>query len=880
VQPESIAHYRISSKLGEGAMGEVYRATDSKLGREVAIKIIPEDFAKDSSRMSRFTREAQVLASLNHPNIAAIYGVEDRALIMELVEGPTLSERITQGAIPLDEALEIVKQIAAGLEAAHEKGIVHRDLKPSNIKITPSGTVKLLDFGLAKAEGPWTATAAVEDAPTLTVASTGAGVILGTAAYMAPEQARGRNVDKRADIWAFGVILYEMLTGEQMFEGETVTDVLASVVRQDPNLDRVPAKVRPLLERCLAKDPKKRLRDIGDAMLLLEAAPAATVTAASRTPLLALGSVAALLAVGLGGLAYVHFRESVPAAETARFLIPYPAGTSPISSALFAISPDGRHVAFGAFGADGVPRIWLRPIDQVTARPLPGAEINRNSLALFWSPDSGSLAYWTDQKLKRIDIAGGSPQTIADVTGNVLGGSWNRDGVIIFGSGGGLMQVPASGGTPVALTRTDGSHLMPHFLPDGRHFLYLRSGDPGSRGVYVGSLDAKPEEQSATQVVKTDQGASYVPGSEPEDGQLLFLRNGTLFAQRFHAGRLQLSGEPTPVAEQVAAGDGLGYFAAATESGTLVYFKRISGNIRLTWFNRDGQEVGTPVESSRVFTIKLSPDGARVAIVRSDEANNLDIWQADLLRGLTTRFTFDAGSDSQPVWSSDGSRIAWQSNRGGFGLYWKLSDGSGSDELLYKFSTGSPGLTDWTRDGRSLIYAYGSDVWALPVAEGSPESRKPVLLVQADRNQLGPYVSPDQRWVAYMSNESGRQDLYVQPFAPSSSSTGRPPPVAGKWMLSNGTLGMARWRDDGKELLFLGADGGVMAVDIAPGQVFKASAPKLLFQLPRVVLTMSQNPGQIVDVTRDHQRFLIVMPVVDSDSGLNVVMNWHAGLRK
>jgi Tol biopolymer transport system component/predicted Ser/Thr protein kinase len=881
VTPESIAHYRISAKLGEGAMGEVYRATDSKLGREVAIKLIPEDFARDSSRMARFTREAQVLASLNHPNIAAIYGVEDHTLIMELVEGQTLSERIKTGPMPLDEALEVARQIADGLEAAHNKGIVHRDLKPANIKITPTGTVKLLDFGLAKADGPWTSATPVEDAPTLTVASTGTGVILGTAAYMAPEQARGRHVDKRADLWAFGVILYEMLTGEQMFHGDTVTDVLASVVRQDPDLARVPDRVRPLLERCLAKDPRKRLRDAGDAMLLLDAAPAVTVAAkTSRAPLLALGAAAALLAVALTWVSVIHWRESAPAAETARFLIPYPAGTSPISSALFAISPNGRYVAFGAFGADGVPRIWLRPIDQVTAQPLPGAEINRASLALFWSPDSGSLAYWSDQKLRRIDIAGGSPQTIADVTGNVLGGSWNRDGVIIFGSGGGLMQVPASGGTPVAVTKTDGSHLLPHFLPDGRHFLYLRSGDPGSRGVYVGSLDAKPEEQSATQVLKTDQGASYVPGSDPEDGQLLFLRDGTLFAQRFDAGRLQLSGEPTTVAEQVAVGDGLGYFAAATESGTLVYFKAISGNIRLTWFNRDGQEVGTPVESSRVFTIKLSPDGARAAIVRSDEGNNQDIWQADLVRGLTTRFTFDAGSDAQPVWSSDGSRIAWQSNRGGFGLYWKLSDGSGSDELLYKFSTGSPGLTDWTRDGRYLIYAYASDIWALPIAEGTPESQKPVLVVQADRNQLGPYVSPDQRWVAYMSNESGRQDLYVQPFAPASSRTGRPSPVAGKWMLSNGTLGMARWRDDGRELLFLGADGGVMAVDIAPGQVFKASAPRLLFQLPRVVLTMSQNPGQIVDVTRDHQRFLIAMPVVDSDSGLNVVMNWQAGLRK
>src|SRR5689334_24078742 len=313
--PESIAHYRISSKLGEGAMGEVYRATDSKLGREVAIKLIPEDFAKDSSRMSRFTREAQVLASLNHPNIAAIYGVEDRALIMELVEGPTLAERIKQGPIPLDEALEFARQIAEGLSAAHDKGIVHRDLKPANIKITPAGTIKLLDFGLAKTDGPWSNPTPVDDAPTLTVASTGQGMILGTAAYMAPEQARGRNVDRRADIWAFGVIVYEMLTGAHMFGGETVTDVLASVVRQDPDLKRVPARVRPMLERCLEKDPKKRLRDVGDAMLLLDAAPSTSTAApASKTPTWALAGLAAALALGLGALSYVHFRETANAA--------------------------------------------------------------------------------------------------------------------------------------------------------------------------------------------------------------------------------------------------------------------------------------------------------------------------------------------------------------------------------------------------------------------------------------------------------------------------------------------------------------------------------------------------------------------------------------
>jgi eukaryotic-like serine/threonine-protein kinase len=886
--PDSIAHYKISSKLGEGAMGEVYRATDSKLGREVAIKLIPEDFARDSQRMARFIREAQVLASLNHPNIAAIYGVEDRALIMELVEGETLAARIKRGAIPLDEALDIARQIADGLEAAHDKGIVHRDLKPANIKITPGGTVKLLDFGLAKSDGPWATTTSVDDAPTLTVASTGTGVILGTAAYMAPEQARGRNVDRRADIWAFGVILYEMLTGEQMFHGDTVTDVLASVVRQDPNLKRVPAKVRPLLEHCLAKDPRKRLRDAGDALLLLETAPAIVIHPPGLRQWI-LAALAGILAVALAWVSFTHFRESAPTVQTTRFVISYPAETSPIGSAVFAISPDGRQVAFGAFGSDGVARVWLRSIEQVRARVLPGAEINRNSLALFWSPDSGSLAYWDDQKLKRIAIAGGPAQTIADVEGNVLGGSWNRDGIILFGGFMGVMQVPASGGTPSLVTKAAANqpHLAPQFLPDGRHFLYLRGGEPGNRAMFIGSLDVKPEEQPTTPLIKTDYGATYVTGPNPQKGQLLYLRDTALMAQPFDANRGELDDEPRSVVEQVAVANvgpgstvGLGYFAAS-ESGTLVYFKPVSRNTQLTWFNREGQSSGGSIVAGRSGVVKLSPDGSKVALTRTDEANNQDIWQIDLAKRLTTRFTFDAASDSQPVWSPDGTRIAWQSNRGEFGgLYSKLADGSGSDELLYTFDAPTPpGLTDWTRDGRFLVYSDQSDIWALPVFAGVKD-RKPLPIVQADRNQAGAYVSPDQRWVAYLSNESGRQELYVQPFTPGTGGATPASPAAGKWMLSNGTLGMARWRADSRELLFLGSDGGVMAVDIAPGPVFMASAPTVLFQLPRVILTMSGNPGQIVDVTRDHQRFLLTMPILDEDSGLNVVLNWQAGFGK
>jgi predicted Ser/Thr protein kinase len=540
VQPESIAHYRISSKLGEGAMGEVYRATDSKLGREVAIKLIPEDFARDATRMSRFTREAQVLASLNHPNIAAIYGVEDRALIMELVEGPTLSERITQGAIPLDEALEIARQIAEGLEAAHDKGVVHRDLKPANIKITPNGTVKLLDFGLAKADGPWTTNASVEDAPTLTVATTGAGMILGTAAYMAPEQARGRIVDKRADIWAFGVIVYEMVTGEQMFDGETVTDVLASVVRQDPDLNKVPAKIRPLLEHCLAKDPRKRLRDAGDAMLLLDTAPAHPAVASSkRTPLLVLGAIAALLAVSLGAVSYVHFRETPPAADVVRFQVGLPTNVNFTLFGISAVSPDGRKIVFTAYGNDSIRRLWIRDLDSPVAKPLDEARLNTDqTAALIWSPDSRFLAYGDAKQLKKIDTAGGPPQDLADIS-PAIGGSWGSDGTILVGSTTGIMKVSANGGPLTPLTKSENpqvAHAHPVLLPDGRHFLYMKGAAPGARSIFVGDLTVAPDAQSTTPILSTDYGVGVMHGGDGERPRILFMRDDTLFAQDFDIG--------------------------------------------------------------------------------------------------------------------------------------------------------------------------------------------------------------------------------------------------------------------------------------------------------------------------------------------------------
>ena len=877
--PESIAHYRISAKLGEGAMGEVYRATDSKLGREVAIKLIPEDFARDAMRMARFTREAQVLASLNHPNIAAIYGVEDRALIMELVEGQTLSARIKQGPVPLEEALDIARQIADGLEAAHDKGIVHRDLKPANIKITPGGTVKLLDFGLAKAEGPWSSVGSVDESPTLTVATTGAGMILGTAAYMAPEQARGRSVDKRADIWAFGVILYEMLTGEQMFEGDTVTDVLASVVRQDPDLKRVPEKVRPLLQRCLEKDPKRRLRDAGDAMLLLDTAPAATVAAkTSKMPLLALGSVAALLALALAGLSYAHFRESPPAADVVRFQVGLPGSVNFTQFGISAVSPDGRKIVFAAYGYDGNPRLWIRSLDSAVATPIEEATINQQTAELFWSPDSRFVAYGDAKQLKKIDVTGGPPQSLADIA-PAIGGSWGTDGTMLVGSTSGIMRLSANGGTATPVTKPASpqeAHAHPVLLPDGRHFLYLRGLPPGKRTINLGDLNTAPDAQSTTPILTNDFGVTVTQAGAGGSPLVLFLRDSTLLAQEFDMNALALTGSPVTVMEQVATVPpaAFGHFSVS-KNGMLV-FRSISGNSRqLTWYNRQGDVAGRPAEPGPYGTMKVSPDGSRAAVVQNDprQAGNSDIWVIDLTSGVSTRFTFDPGFDGQPVWSPDGRYLAWQSDRSKtMGIYRKAADGSGGDELLIA-EKGLTNLTDWTHNGY-LIFTMGGDVQALPVEADATGKRTPVPVIQSSAQERGAYVSPDNRWIAYLSNETGRDEIYVQPFTAGGNK------ASGKWMVSRGTRGMARWREDSKELMFVNGDGAVVSVDVAAGAAFQAGAPKKLFQMPLELLS-NANPGTLADATRDAQRLLLVMPVQEnSQRELAVVLNWQAGVKR
>jgi len=886
--------YQILSLLGAGGMGEVYRARDPRLGRDVALKVLLEVFARDPERMARFEREAQVLASLNHTNIAILYGLEEsggvRALVMEYVPGETL-----RGPLPVEEALGLARQMAEALEYAHDKGVIHRDLKPANVKITPDGAVKVLDFGLAKALDDYTAsTGGGHNSPTLSLAATRAGVILGTAAYMPPEQAKGKPVDRRADIWAFGVVLYEMLTGRQMYAAETVPETLAFVMTKEPGFEALPpatpAAIRQLLGRCLEKDPKQRLRDIGEARITIEGvlrgappappaiappavatpppAPAVPAAPPSRWP----WAIAVLTTAACLGVAFLHFREPPPERPVVRFVVPAPE-KGHFGNFAPVISPDGRRVAFTASGGDGQLSLWIRSIDSLEAQRLPGTE---DAGSLFWSPDSRFIGFFAGAKLKKVEAAGGPPQTLCD-TPVLPTGAWSRDGVIVFGSPtrSGLLRISAAGGPPAPLTTLDASrnelaHAQPQFLPDGRHFLYYaRASQPEHSGIYLTALDSKDRKR----LLGTTSGAAYAPPHQGDLGHLLFLRDGTLMAQSFDAGKLDLAGDPFPVAEQVGSYFSFSLFSVSA-NGVLAYRTGGAQRSQLTWFDREGKPLGTAGAPGIYQDPALSPDGTQLAVSRT-EANNRDIWVIDLARGIPSRFTFHAAQESHPVWAPDGSRIIFASTRDGpHNLYQKVASGAGSEEALLQ--SGEPKRPfDWSRDGRFLVYTNqdpktGYDLWVLPMggAPSGPADRKPAPYLNSEFNEIEAQFSPGpegaSRWMAYISNEAGQSQVYVQPF----------PASGGKYQISSSGGSHPRWRRDGKELFYIAPDGKLMSVEVKAAPKFEATVPKALFQTRiTAAVTLVQRH---YDVAPDGRRFLINSALEETASApITVVMNWR-----
>jgi eukaryotic-like serine/threonine-protein kinase len=877
----SLGTYEIQELIGVGGMGEVYRARDLRLNRAVALKTLPALVATDPERLARFKREAQVLASLNHANIGGIYGFEESAgvpaLILELVDGPTLADRIAHGPVPLDEALPIATQIAEALEAAHASGIVHRDLKPANIKVRAGGSVKVLDFGLAKAVSSDGSGAEASGSPTITSpALTRLGVILGTAAYMSPEQARGREADARSDIWAFGCVLFEMLAGTRPFEGSEVTDTLASILKSDPDWRVLPAEtpsgIRRVLRRCLEKDPRRRFHHIADVRLEIEDALAPgdshAVPAVRRTAHLREGLAWSMAAVALlslvGHVAYVA-RKAAPAVPVERFQIDSPPnttlGTQLGVAGKAAVAPDGTRVAFAATDQSGRSQLWIRAFDSFDAVALPGTE---GGTLPFWSPDSRSVAFFGGGKLRRVDAAGGKPQTICDTQSIPRGGTWGAGGDIVFSSGGAakLYRVSDRGGRAVPFSTRPGETIFepswPEFLPDGRTFLYWSRSATEGAGVYARSLDT---DAASKWLLASDSQAVYDPS-----GFLLFTRGRVLVRQRFDATRLEVSGDPTPVAEGVATITLLGgaLFSLST-TGVLTFQPESDSTSQFTWVDRAGkplEHLGVP---GRYRYPDLSPDRQRLAYVNGADGN---VWILDLKRQLSSPFT-TGGMAVGPVWSNDGATIfyrkpAAQNFQGG--IYEKSASGATAEKLFFEGRMNGPSQV--SKDGRWLLYfaspegESAQDVFVLPLKG----DRKPQRIVQSPYPDVEPRLSPDGKFVAYASTPTGRLEVFVEPF----------PATGERWPISNSGGRQPLWREDGGELYFVSdVDNRFYAVAIEPGPKFDYGPPRFLFDMRASVVNARNSyiPGP------DGKRFLVNMELGTAAPPIHVIRNWTAGVK-
>ena len=841
--------YDITAPIGEGGMGQVYRATDTTLGRQVAIKILPDAFASDTDRLNRFEREANTLATLNHPHIAAIYGFEKssglHALVMELVEGEDLSQRIARGPIPLDEAMPIARQIADALEAAHEQGIIHRDLKPANIKVRPDGTVKVLDFGLAKAMEPASVSPNAMNSPTITTpAMTLQGVILGTAAYMAPEQAKGRAVDKRADIWAFAVVLYEMLTGRRLFEAEDMSETLAAVLTRDVSLTTlpaaVPARVRALLRDCLIRDPRQRLRDIGDARIVLEqviaGAPGDVSTPASVTAVvpawrraLPWASTAAL-AAGLAAVLvlWVPWGRASPPASV-RMSVELGTDASPATVALgdvTILSPDGAVVAFEAQKGGGGPQLYVRRLTQLQATPLAGTD---DADSPFFSPDGQWIAFFAGGKLKKVPVTGGAAVTLCDAA-NGRGGAWGEDGTIVFSpdiiANVHLLRVSSAGGTPeplTSLTEGEPTQRWPQVLPGGKGVLFTG----GTNGAYEGAnIVVQSLPAGARKIVQRGgYHGRYLPS-----GHLVYIHAGTLFAAPFDLDRLEVTAQPVPALEGVTSNSASGSAQfAVSATGTLVYLpgQSTSSEVPIHWMNHEGKTTLLRATPANWLNLHFAPDGRRIAL-QIDDGQNIDVWVSEWARDTLTRLTFDPAADTKPVWTPDGRRIVFASDRADTStpnLYWQRADGTGGAQRLTD-SKNFQSPASWHPSGKFLAFEEnnpqtGYDLMILRM-EGDEASGwkpgKPSVFLNSPFAEREPMFSPDGRWLAYWSNETGRQEVYVRPF----------PGPGGKWQISTGGGVYPTWSRTKHELFYGTPSGQIMvAAFTVEGDSFRSEKPRL-----------------------------------------------------
>ena len=873
-----LGHYDVTALIGEGGMGQVYRATDTKLKRQVALKILPEAFSADPERLARFQREAEVLASLNHPNIAAIYGLEEagdtRALVLELVEGPTLADRIKKGPIPLDEALPIAKQIAEALEAAHEAGVIHRDLKPANIKVRDDGTVKVLDFGLAKALDP-NPTGDPSQSPTLTAAATQMGVIMGTAAYMSPEQARGKPVDKRADVWAFGAVLFEMLTGKKAFPGDDLTDTIAAVVRGEPAWDampeEVPERLTHVMRACLQKDQSQRIRDVGDASLAMAGTFETTEAVRSGKPpgaptwrqALAIAAGALVVGTVVTGVTVWRLTPGLsPPTRLIRSSIVLPADVS-VGDSLhnhIDFSPDGTRLVYA-----GSRQLYLRVMDQAEATPIRGTE---GATEPFFSPDSQWIAFWADGQLKKVSVAGGTPSVLCPVAVPPFGATWAADEAILFNQFQvGVWRVPGTGGTPELIAPVDaevGGFVRPQLLPGGEWILFSAAPD---RKIAVQSLVTGERKI----LIENGGDVKYLP-----TGHLAYVRDGTLWAVPFDAEAQVITGGAVSLIEGVrqAENNGLARFAHA-QDGTLVYERGGSQIVEprtLAWVGRDGQEEPIQITPRPYTRPRVSPDGTRVVVATDGPESELFVY--DLETEVEEQFTFYPRHDLWPLWSQDGSQIVFTSTRDGgqLNLYVKAADGSGAAERLTTGS-GPNQAMDWADGGATIL--FGGSSFTGPRRGGLKGLRldaeaEPEVLLEAEANETAYALSPNGRWIAYDSDVSGEHRVYVRPF----------PEVGGggQRLISDGPGHAPLWHPNGSELFYLTAD-AVVSAAVKTGDSFERGVLRRLFSAE----PYRQGFGSNWDISHDGQKFLMVKSAEAAGEHaapieIIVVQNWFREL--